>query len=51
MDPFSHFQEIKLLATVVMGYFCYRKMASNSNNSGVWDISEDELSSNEEPAQ
>lgn len=26
MDPFAHLQEIKLIATLVLGFFCYRKL-------------------------
>lgn len=25
MDPFAHLPEIKLLATLAIGFFCYRK--------------------------
>ncbi len=26
MDPFAHLQAIKLLATLAIGFFCYRKL-------------------------
>lgn len=46
MDPFAHLQEIKLIVTLALGYFCYRKLNSQSKShpSYLYDESEEELS-------
>lgn len=30
MDPFAHIQTIKVLATLAIGYFCYRRLKNIS---------------------
>jgi|694.fasta_scaffold141768_2 hypothetical protein len=31
MDPFAYIQEIKLIGTLVLGYFCYRSIKKTIN--------------------
>ena len=42
MEVFAHIQEIKLLATLVFGYFCYRSLSKESGEQKYWDVSDDE---------
>ena len=51
MEVFAHIQEIKLLATLVMGYFCYRSIPKNSGDQKYWDLSDEEEMDNEQQLQ
>lgn len=41
MEVFAHIQEIKLLATLVLGYFCYRSLPK-TNTPAYYDLSDSE---------
>ena len=42
MEMLAHIQEIKLLATLVLGFFCYRSIPQNSDPIKYYDISDEE---------
>lgn len=42
MEFLAHLQEIKLLATLTIGYFCYRKISNAPPPCDIDDLSDSE---------